>query len=860
MNTPDNRLEVTSVTPNGPSHRCSISVGLEPVAVAARTEQEVWVVNHLSDSVSIVQLDRLGFCGHVKRTLLVGDEPRDIVFAGRGRSRAFITTAHRGQNTGRDPQLTMPGVGRADVWVFEAASIDNSLAGTPLSVLSFFTDTPRALAVSPDGSRVYVAGFHSGNQTAAVNEVLVPDGFGLSGAIGPATNFEGIPAPESGVIAKFDGSHWVDTRGQVWDSQVPFNLPDRDVFAIDAMSDPPAAVGGSGGVYSGVGTILYNMVINPVTGKVYVSNTDAQNDLLFGGRGTFAGDALHGRLHLNRITILSKASVTARHLNKHIDYGECCAPLPNAESERSLALPMGMAISRDGKVLYVAAMGSSKIGVFDTKELENDTFVPDSKNHVEVSGGGPTGLLLDEGHGLLYVFTRFDNAVKTIDTATRSEIAQLKFYNPEPVHVVRGRPFLYDARTSSSHGDQACASCHVFGDLDSLAWNVGNPDQTVIENLSPYIGPSIHPLTGQPVDPSHHPLKGPMATQSLRGMANHGPMHWRGDATGGNDAETSQPDGGDFDERAAFAKFQSTFTDVLQRSEPISARDMSWLTDFVLELTFPPNPIRALDNSLTPEQAAGRDIFFNRPLVDAIAQCNGCHTTDPDGNRGATDKPGFFGTQGLYSFDLIPQVLKVPQLRNMYQKVGRFGMARSPVVAPGDNGPQGDQIRGFGFTHDGSFDTLFRFMGVVAFIQRETNPDGFPLGPVGEDLRRKAEAWSLVFDSNLAPIVGQQVTVNRNSGAAALDRVELMMARADVGECDLVAKSQIFGREHGWLYLGEGAYLPDRESWPEVGGLGVLKVVTRLGASVTFTCTPPGSGLRIGLDRDQDGTLDGDEA
>ncbi|MBC7974709.1 MAG: hypothetical protein H7138_06950 [Myxococcales bacterium] len=30
-------------------------------------------------------------------------------------------------------------------------------------------------------------------------------------------------------------------------------------------------------------------------------------------------------------------------------------------------------------------------------------------------------------------------------------------------------------------------------------------------------------------------------------------------------------------------------------------------------------------------------------------------------------------------------------------------------------------------------------------------------------------------------------------------------------------------------------------------------------AAVTFTCVPPGSGLRIALDRDGDGALDGDE-
>src|SRR5689334_14719419 len=56
-NTPDNRLEVLRVTRQGLRSIGSVPVGLEPVAVAARSAREVWVVNHLSDSVSIVQLD-----------------------------------------------------------------------------------------------------------------------------------------------------------------------------------------------------------------------------------------------------------------------------------------------------------------------------------------------------------------------------------------------------------------------------------------------------------------------------------------------------------------------------------------------------------------------------------------------------------------------------------------------------------------------------------------------------------------------------------------------------------------------------------------------------------------------------------
>ena len=55
-------------------------------------------------------------------------------------------------------------------------------------------------------------------------------------------------------------------------------------------------------------------------------------------------------------------------------------------------------------------------------------------------------------------------------------------YNPEPPSVVAGRRFLYDAAFTSSHGDSACASCHVFGDFDSLAWDLGNPDGDVLTN------------------------------------------------------------------------------------------------------------------------------------------------------------------------------------------------------------------------------------------------------------------------------------------------------------------------------------------------------------------------------------------
>jgi len=148
-----------------------VPVGLEPVAVAARSNGEVWVVNQLSDSISIVDVATR----RVTRTLLVGDEPRDIVFAGTARNRAFITAAHRGQNRPGDPQLLAGGVPRSDVWVFDANSLGAALGGTPITVLSLFGDTPRALAVSTNGATVYAAVFHSGDQTTILPANVLPN-------------------------------------------------------------------------------------------------------------------------------------------------------------------------------------------------------------------------------------------------------------------------------------------------------------------------------------------------------------------------------------------------------------------------------------------------------------------------------------------------------------------------------------------------------------------------------------------------------------------------------------------------------------------------------------------------------------
>jgi DNA-binding beta-propeller fold protein YncE len=853
LNTPDNRLEIYRITPAGLAHRGAVSVGLEPVAVAARTNHEVWVVNHLSDSVSVVALEDGARAGRVVRTLLVGDEPRDIVFAGPQHRRAFITTAHRGQNVPYDPQLTTPGIGRADVWVFDAQHLGGTLTGTPLTILTLFTDTPRALAATADGTRVYAAGFHTGNQTTSIFRNLSTQG---PGRPPPHTNVEGIPAPLLSLILKFDGTHWVDELGGIWDDHIRFSLPDTDVFAIDAMAHPPHLLPDVGGTFTGVGTILFNMAVNPVSGTVYVSNLESLNQGRFEGAGEFAGTTVRGHIAESRITVLTPAGgVAPRHLNKHIDYTTCCAPIPNRENQTSLAFPLDMAVSRNGKWLYVAALGSSEVGVYRTAHLENDTFTPRVQDQIPVTGGGPTGLALDEERNRLYVLTRFDNAISVIDTRARTEIAHYPMFTPEPPSIVRGRRFLYDASFTSSHGDSACASCHLFGDLDSLAWELGDPDETTLPNPGPFVLP--------PPSLVFHPIKGPMTTQSLRGLANHGPMHWRGDRTGGNHEPSAQPDSGTFDEAVAFTQFNPAFWSLLGRDQELTAAEMQTFTDFILQLTYPPNPIRALDNALTPAQQAGRDAYFNGPGSILITQlnCIGCHTLDPAANPDA-DAPGFFGADGRSNADFGAGSMKIPHLRNLYQKVGMFGMADIPGIhnPGGDFHHQGDQIRGFGFLNDGSVDTVFRFMSTIGFTASPANPGGFPLTPAGDVMRRNVEAFVLAYESNLQPIVGQQTTLTGANARAVGPRLDLLIARASVGDCELMAKLLDRDDEQGLLYLPAiGKFQPNRQHQPAVSDAALRAWADDDGDEITYTCVPPGSGLRIALDRDEDGYRDGDE-
>ena len=843
VNTPDNRLEIFDVHNGFPTYLSSVAVGMEPVAVAAFSNSEVWVVNYLSDSVSIVDVS--GSVPRVVRTLLVGDEPADIVFAGQNFNRAFITSAHRGQNSPyTDPsnpgEMTTPGIGRADVWVFDANNPGNSVNGNPITILTLFGDTPKALSVTPDGSTVYAAVFKSGNQTTTLNEEVVCDvgqatpclpktGEQLAvGALPPpnGVTIDTLNQPEVGLIVKFDGTKWIDELGRDWSNMVRFNLPDKDVFAINANAGIPV----ESASFNGVGTVLFSMAVNPVSGKIYVANTEAINEVRFEGAGS-SSTTVRGHLHESRITVIDPVqnTVSPVHLNKHIDYA--VTPSPAGVKQHSLAIPKGIAVSPDGSTLYVVAKGSARIGVFDTVALENDSFTPDSNSHIMLSAGGPDGVVMDTVNNRLYVTTRFDNGLSIVDTTTNTEIYHITLHNPEPPSITAGRSFLYDADFTSSNGEASCASCHIEGDKDELAWDLGDPDGTVIINQNPILFTSGNP--------NFHPMKGPMTTQTLRGLANHGPMHWRGDRSGANS-------GGDaLDEDLAFKEFNVAFDGLLGRGSQLTATEMQAFTDFILQISPPPNPIRALDDSLTPDQLAGQTLYFDTSTpTDGPFTCNSCHSLLP--------ASGFFGTSGLSNAEET-QHFKIPQLRNMYEKVGMFGMPDLPFFNSGDNGFKGDQIRGFGFLHDGSTDTLNRFFNVTAFTFGHTSPPDVE--------RRQMEQFMLAFDSNLKPVVGQQITldsVNLND-LASNNRIDLLINRALAGDADLIVKFTLNDEMRGAYLTGSGKFKTDKAADAELTDAQLRALASVTGQQLTYTAVPPGAAIRMGVDRDEDTVTDGDD-
>ena len=795
VNTPDNSVLVFDISQGRLQLSATIPVGLDPVSVRARTNTEAWVVNHVSDTVSVVNLST----GRVTATLHTDDEPADVVFAG-SPQRAFVTASQA--NT---------------VNVFETTNLSAAMQRIAIN-----GEDPRALAVNSNGSEVYVAIFESGNGTTAVtggksngfevdlvrrpegpySGINVPPNRGTSYV--PPINTANPAAPAvSMIVRRTAGGRWLDDNGGDWSRFISgdlaglggarggratgWDLPDRDVAIIDAATL-------SVSYQARLMNSLMAIAVHPTSGDVTVVGTEATNEIRW--EPNLQGTFVH--VHMARFT--PAGSSTISDLNPHLTYA--VRTIPQADRDRSIGDPRGIVWNGAGTRAYVTGMGSNNVVVVDGNGGR--------QARIEV-GEGPTGIVLEETSNRAFVLNKFTGSISEIDLTTNTERRQVDFFDPTPTAVKDGRAHLYDTHATSGLGQASCASCHIDGRTDRLSWDLGNPAGTMTSLRG------IRDTSGRPVvTVDQHPMKGPMLTMTLQDIIGHPSMHWSGD----------RPDIGHFAD--AFVSLQGA-------DAPLSISEVKAFETFLDSIHIPPNPHRNLDNTYaTSVQIPGPNNSISRTgnatlgVQEFERRCRACHP-------GHTARGDLIRVGGGFGVQLIR---RGPTWRNFHE---RFGLWFDSV--DGSNS-------GFGFQQDGTFDSTHnesRSANLMAFMLSFNGR--FPYTPAGLNEGNDSK------DTHAA--VGTQVMLTGAPSAAQSQRLMLLFQLADAGEIGLTVKGFVGGQLRGYAYVGGGQFQSDR-AVERVAATALQGLATST-QELIYTAVPAGSETRIGIDRDLDGAFDGDE-
>lgn len=858
VNLADARLEILDISTGTAVPIASVPVGIDPVSVRARSNAEAWVVNHISDSVSVVDL----LTGNVVDTLQTDDEPADVAFSPTSQ-RAFVSCSQ--SNT---------------IMVYDLTAMDAS----PIR-LEVEGEDPRALAYNPIRDEICVAIFESGNRStilgggstmgAGFPPNVVSNAAGPYGGVNPppndGPNFTPAqkpgnpPPPPVGLVVKQDGAgRWMDDNSGDWtdlvsganaslSGRIPnWELIDHDIAIIDAATLDVRYAGG-------LMNICMALSVNPGSGDITVVGTDATNEVRFEPvlRGRFL------RVNLGRVDAATGATIAVSDLNQHLTYGTTIpfVAIPQTERDKSLGDPRAIVWNAGGSRGYVAGMGSNNIAIIDDAGTRVGRIGNASDITIEV-GEGPTGLALDASRDRLYVLNKFSASISVVDLATETEIDQVAFHDTTPSAIKTGRKHLYDTHRNSGLGHIACASCHVDSRMDRLAWDLGDPSgdmKTFNQNCAP----------GNNCD-DWHPMKGPMTTQTLQDIIGLEPHHWRGDRTG-------------------IEEFADAFEVLQGDDQPLPPNEMQEFENFLGTIHFPPNPYRNFDNTLPTSLSlpghftTGRFAPEGQPLPNGNAvagllayrtagldgvQCVTCHTlptgAGPDMQLGGGFPPMFqpvpVGPDGehhiaIVSVDGSTNVsIKIPQLRNQFDKVG-FNMRQARSRA------------GFGVLHDGSVDSIERFVNEPVFgvtsDQMTADLVALMLAFAGSDLPQGSPTNLLEppgppsQDTHAA--VGAQLTLidGVSPPPAQIAMLNDMEALADSGAVGLIVKTFIGGELRGASYVGLGVYQTDR--FGETITSANLRALAASGNEQTYTVVVAGAQTRLGIDRDEDGFLDRDE-
>lgn len=579
-NTPNDTLDVIDAASRAVV--ASIDVGIDPVGVALRPDGlEVWVSNHVSDSVSVVDTD-----------------PSSATFL------QVVATIQDLDPVTRATRFDEPvGIAFADnAKAYVALSSENEIAVIDVTArrvtgrLSITAQDPRALAVR-DG-KLYVIPFESNNQTQ------------ISGCVDRI----------DGDLCTFDAVEHVITNNNVLSLNAVVDVvrnpqvPDRDLYVFDTGTDQLIDV------VDTLGTLLYGIAVDS-GGRVFVAQTEARNDA--NGR---AGTLQHGlaelenRPFLNRITSVDCGSGVCGTPG-FIDL----EPLPPAHPGpgTSLATPFAIKVSGDDRTLLVTAAGSNRLFTVDAA---TGTVL----GRVEV-GAVPRGIALvsgDDGRPQqAWVYNAAANSVSLVDVNDVSNpvfTATVELDDPTHPEVKAGRAAFNDASASTT-GTFSCESCHPDGGTDQLAWVLAAP----VCNVSGCT--QIPPRITMPI-------------RGLRDTAPYHWDGIPGDPYGGNNTANirgSDPPNCSLDRPETCTRFlvdgtlATTMCSVSdcpgnEEGKPgaLAGMERDALARFLLSVPYPPAQRRAYDNVLSSGAVDGFRLFH----IDGDLQgdpepnvCGNCH-------------------------------------------------------------------------------------------------------------------------------------------------------------------------------------------------------------------------------------------
>ena len=580
VNTPADTVDVIDAASQAVIAR--ISVGIDPVSIAVRPDgNEVWVSNHVSDSVSVIDTNPAS-ATHLQVVATVQDldsatkatrfdEPVGIAFA--SNSKAYVALSSENQ-----------------IAVIDVATrrISNRLTIT--------AQDPRAIAVR-DG-RLYVIPFESNNQTQ------------ISGCVGPL----------DGDLCTFDATEHVITNNNVLslfavvDIVKHPQIPDRDLYVFDTTTDQLVQV------VDTLGTLLYGIAVDS-TGRVFVAQADARNDS--NGRAGTLGDGLvemENRAFLNQVTSVDCAGGSCG-TPTFIDL----EPLPpaNPAPDQALATPFAIQVSGDDSTLVVSAAGSNKLFTVDATSGA-------VLGRVDV-GAVPRGIALtsnvDGKPQQAWVFNAVANSVSLVDVSDPVNpllAASVPLDDPTHAVVKAGRLAFNDAGASTT-GTFSCESCHPDGGTDQLAWVLDTPicSAAGCTQIPPRI---TMPIRGLRDTAPYHWDGIPGDPYGGRNTAN----------INGNDApncSVDQPesctrnlvDGG----LASTMCMVGNCTDNEEgKAGALSAAERDAMATFLLSVPYPPAQRRAYDNVLSSRAQDGFRLFH----IDGDLQgdpepnvCGNCH-------------------------------------------------------------------------------------------------------------------------------------------------------------------------------------------------------------------------------------------